>query len=191
MLRRVTSHSKRAPPQSRLWRFSYFTNADRVKGDDPYATLGLQWGDGATLHDIKTAYRKMAARLHPDVVTPAGNKQLAAKQFQNVKDAYEKLTKFHSSFDTNGGNHEEWSASVYRNGDRIAVNRTDVAGARKKRPIPAVSTSLDGSSYALGTSARTRGEFLGEAFAKTSASVGRGQNKWVQPKSYTPWEPNV
>ena len=50
-------------------RRNYYTNADQVKKNDPYAILGLSYGDGATSQEIREAFRKQAAILHPDVNT--------------------------------------------------------------------------------------------------------------------------
>ncbi len=54
---------------------------------DPYKILGIT--PDATLEDIKSAYRKIARRLHPDT-NP--NNAAAAQQFQDVTNAHELLT---------------------------------------------------------------------------------------------------
>ena len=54
---------------------------------DPYLILGVT--KTATGEEIKTAYRRMARRLHPDV-NP--NSQAAAAQFQDIAVAYEILS---------------------------------------------------------------------------------------------------
>ena len=116
-------------------RRSLFTNMDAMKRHDPYAQLGLTWG--ATTTEIKEAFLKKAREYHPDVNRE--NPQDAVRKFQQVQSAYQKL------MDVKGAPHrddlaEEWSFAVWRNGDIIAQERTDVAGLRKKRPAkPAVS----------------------------------------------------
>ncbi|GKY96647.1 hypothetical protein MPSEU_000624300 [Mayamaea pseudoterrestris] len=177
---------------------SFFTDANRIKRDDPYAQLGLQWGDGSTLSDIKAAYRRKAALLHPDV-NPS---RQAQRDFQNVQRAYETLTKMHSKqisalasdVDSYFENMETaWRFGVWRKNDDIAVERTDVAGARKRRPIPPAVTSRRGSfaGAQLGHPQHRhakRGEYLGSAAnIKPSSSVGRGRSKWVTPKEFVPW----
>jgi hypothetical protein len=176
-------------------RFYLHTNADRMKRDDPYAILGLQWGDGATIAQIKAAYLARAA--HPDVVVNTNiNKAAAVAQFQKLKQAYEILTKAHST--TLGsaavGDVDEWRVSLWRNGDRIAVNRTDVAGVSRVRPIPPASVD-ENSSYRLtgGGTMRYTGnaDYIGPSSTKQSpSSVGTGRNKWVEPAAYKPWKRN-
>ena len=65
-----------------------FTNTDLMKKDDPYATLGIQWG--ATTTEIKDAFKKKARELHPDV-NKIDNPEQALKKFQQIQQAYSKL----------------------------------------------------------------------------------------------------
>ena len=169
-------------------RCSYFTNTDTMKRDDPYAQLGLQWGDGATLTEIKEAYKKKSLELHPDRNRDK-DPRVASKKFQDLQRAYQTLVKVHSNL--NGMSEEkdeEWHASVWRNGDRLALNRTDVAGVMKKRPAPAASSNRH-SSGLLGSvsSFGRRGEYIGHGSKQKSSSVGRGLNKWVSRKEFKPW----
>lgn len=181
----------------------YFTNTDSMKRDDPYAQLGLQWGDGATLAEIKQAYKQKSLLYHPDVLRHNNNmdhssKQAAARKFQDLHRAYQTLVKVHSNL--NGlslEKDEEWRVSVWRNGDRLAVNRTDVAGVLKKRPAPSATLThtqqaagLLGHPDGRGATLTMRGEYLGDGggkLTKHSSSVGRGLNKWVEPKKLQPW----
>jgi hypothetical protein len=173
------------------------TNADRMKRDDPYAILGLQWGDGATIAQIKAAYLARAAQIHPDVVVNTNNNKAAAvAQFQKLKQAYEILTKAHSSTTLGSaaaGDVDEWRVSLWRNGDRIAVNRTDVAGVSRVRPIPPASVDKN-SSYSLtggGTRYTGNADYIGPSSTKQPpSSVGTGRNKWVEPAAYKPWKRN-
>ena len=55
---------------------------------DPYQTLGV--ARGASQDEIRSAYRKLAKEVHPDV--KPGDKA-AATRFQQVQTAYEVLRK--------------------------------------------------------------------------------------------------
>jgi hypothetical protein len=169
----------------------YFTNGDRLKKEDPYQTLGLQWGDGANSSEIKQAFRERARLLHPDVNT-TDPPHVAQEKFQQLTKAFETLMKT-----TTGGieamDTEEWRFSVWRQGDRIAIDRDDVAGVKRKRPIQPAATKKSWAAGQLGHPdgrgvVRGRAEYIG-AGTKRASSVGNGRSKWVKPKEFTPWNP--
>ncbi len=60
--------------------------------EDPYSILGLP--KGATLEDIKRAYRELAQKYHPDRVSHLGKEfqELAEKRFKEINKAYQELT---------------------------------------------------------------------------------------------------
>ncbi|XP_024373351.1 chaperone protein dnaJ 8, chloroplastic [Physcomitrium patens] len=60
-------------------------SAGAATSKDPYSTLGLS--PGATKHEIKKAYRRLALKYHPDVCE--GN--LCITNFQQINHAYETL----------------------------------------------------------------------------------------------------
>lgn len=160
-----------------------------MKRDDPYEPLGLTWGDGATLAEIKQAYREKSLQLHPD-----RNPQdpQAAQKFARLQKAYQTLVQaFDPTSSNSTSNQEDWRVHIWRNSDRIAVNRTDVAGVAKKRPAPAARLQST-SGGLLGQLAQQQrpAEYLGDAAPPRSSSVGRGQSKWVKPKQYKPWKRN-
>lgn len=178
-------------------RRSYFTNTDAMKRTDPYHTLGLEWG--ATTTEIKEAFRKKARELHPDV-NETDTPDVALHKFQTLQKAYSQL------MDSKGAHRddlsEEWQFAVWRTGDRIAEERTDVAGVARKRPAkPAESLrNKNWGVAALGHpdqrsgNARRRGELLGDCSGGSgsgstarSSTVGTGQSKWVTKKEYVPW----
>lgn len=68
-----------------------FGNARSEK--DPYTVLGLS--RNATAEEIRTAYRKLANRYHPDKVNHLGEefRELAEKRFKEVQNAYQQLTR--------------------------------------------------------------------------------------------------
>jgi hypothetical protein len=175
---------------------SYFTNGDRVKREDPYAVLGLQWGDGATTSEIKAAYKKKAAQLHPDVNREDKNSH---EKFQDLQKAYQTIMKLSENINA-AENIDEWRWAIWNKGDRIAVDRTDVAGVAKKRPVQPASTKISpgllGHPDGRGTVQRrsSRAEYLGDGSSndggtttRVASSVGTGLNKWVTPKAFVPW----
>jgi DnaJ domain len=175
----------------------YYTNAKRVKQDDPYAALGLVWG--ATQTEIKAAFRKLAARHHPDVNT-VDDRSVAVSKFQALTAAYETLTSKKCPLTVDD---DAWQWTVWFRSQQIAEARTDVAGQARQRPIPPAVTEGDGSkhmaSYTLGHPSgsgtagirKRHGEYLtnGDSplAAQPSQSVGTGQNKWVTAKPYVAW----
>jgi len=58
---------------------------------DPYEVLGL--ARGASLDEVKNAYRQLANKYHPDKVNHLGDefKQLAEKRFKEIQEAYQEL----------------------------------------------------------------------------------------------------
>lgn len=164
-----------------------------MKKSDPYAALGLAWG--ATATEIKDAYRRLARELHPDVSKLDPNEALT--KFRVVKESYDKLMN-----NKNAGVHrtdlwEEWSFAIWRSGDLIAQERTDVAGVSRKRPMkPADSLKRRWGIAALGHPDGRGFSFSGRDYLtsgetkKRSSSVGTGKNKWVAQKEYREWNPS-
>ncbi len=59
--------------------------------DDPYAVLGL--ARGAPADEVKRAYRRLAAKYHPDKVSHLGEefRKLAEQRFKEIQQAYERI----------------------------------------------------------------------------------------------------
>ena len=96
-----------------LWRFFYkgkgwpfqshqtgYRNNDNtaphdkgVNSNDPYEILGVD--RNATSEEIKSAYKKLAGKYHPDKVLHLGDefKILADKRFKEIQEAYQILTR--------------------------------------------------------------------------------------------------
>ena len=167
-----------------------------MKKSDPFASLGLEWG--ATATEIKDAYRRMARELHPDVTTL--DPTVAANQFRLVRDAYDKLMNKNDMLQHRTDIQEDWSFKIWRNGDLIAQERTDVAGTMRKRPVKPAE-SIKGSwggavlGHPTGRGRIARGEYLTNngdfVDRKRSSTVGSGKSKWVkQKKEFRPWSPD-
>ena len=64
---------------------------DPFKDEDPYKILGID--KGASQAEIKTAYKKLIARYHPDKVQHLGKEfqELAHKKFVAIQKAYDTL----------------------------------------------------------------------------------------------------
>lgn len=66
------------------------------KGKDKnWAYTALEIEPGASIEEIKRAYRRMAMKFHPDKVASLGDdvKKKATERFRNVNEAYEELKK--------------------------------------------------------------------------------------------------
>ncbi len=85
-------------PRRYQQRQSYSSSGPRQEGvkssaeKDPYEVLGVS--KGANQEEIRSAYRKLAQRYHPDRVLHLGEEfqQLAKEKFQDIQKAYETLS---------------------------------------------------------------------------------------------------
>ena len=66
-------------------------NSESSVNKNPYTILGVDIN--ASNEEIKTAYRELANRYHPDKVEHLGEefKQLAESRFKEIQDAYDQL----------------------------------------------------------------------------------------------------
>ena len=60
---------------------------------DPYEVLGLK--KGATLEEVKKAYRELVSKYHPDKVSHLGDefKVLAERRIKEINEAYQEILK--------------------------------------------------------------------------------------------------
>ena len=67
------------------------TGAHANSNRDPYRVLGIE--RGASRDEIKSAYRRLAIKYHPDKVAYLGDefKVLAEKRFREIQAAYQEL----------------------------------------------------------------------------------------------------
>jgi len=197
-MRRIVHYKERNCYTNYLLSRTLFTNTERMKKNDPFATLGIQWG--ATTSEIKEAYKKRARELHPDV-NKKDTPEEALKKFQMVQKAYSSL------MDVKGAPHrddlvEEWSFSIWRNGDIIAQERDDVAGVLRKRPVKPAASIGNEKKWGIASLGHPdgsgikpkRAEYLSGGDTLTagprSSTVGTGQSKWVAKKEFKPWNPD-
>jgi DnaJ-domain-containing protein 1 len=76
------ARSGRYPEYEERARYAIYTNSEILEA---YETLGLE--PNASMKEIKTQYRKLALKLHPNKNHSLG----ATKRFQKLNEAYEKL----------------------------------------------------------------------------------------------------
>lgn len=173
----------------------YYTNANRVKRDDPYATLGLDWS--ASVTEVKEKFRHLAREYHPDAVMQITSDEKEIKEamakFQAIRKAFDIIMDKKGARDEAD---EEWTFTAWRTGDMIAQSRSDVAGEKRKRPAkPAGLGEQFGGALGHpsgGGNTYRRAEYLegGNVQGKKSGTVGTGRNKWVKPKEYKSWNPS-
>ena len=67
------------------------SDSGRPDRQDPYAVLGV--APGASREEIKAAYRRLAAKYHPDKVQHLGQdfQKLAEERFKEIQRAYDEL----------------------------------------------------------------------------------------------------
>lgn len=181
-----------AAPSRRL----LHTNGARVVAEDPYKTLGIEFG--STTEEIKVAYRALAKRHHPDLFssqTGSDSERLANEAtFRKITAAYNAVMA-KANVDLTGEDATLYSFQLWRKADMLAQERTDVAGVKRVRPArPAgepTSVMIDFSGT-VPVAKRRGGDLIGGepgVETRTSSSVGRGQSKWSKAKPYEPWKP--
>ena len=115
---------------------------------DPYDVLGIE--QGATLDEVKRAYRALAKELHPDA-NP--DDRVAANRFREVTEAYDLLSDPERRAEFESGGWRRGHADGFAPGDgafdfddgigeRPIDLFGDIAGNRRGRVFGAASTSL-------------------------------------------------
>jgi DnaJ like chaperone protein len=68
-------------------------SANSRSAKDPYSVLGLS--PGASREEIKAAYRRLAAKYHPDKVAHLGEefREIAEQRFKEIQEAYQRLNR--------------------------------------------------------------------------------------------------
>jgi molecular chaperone DnaJ len=112
---------------------------------DFYIVLGIE--RGATLSDIKRAYKRLARRFHPDI-NPGD--RMAAAQFRQIAEAYETLS------------------------DAERRRRYDAAGHASSEPTTYGFEGFDFSVSVNGESAPTFGDLFADVIGQSGARRGEG-----------------
>lgn len=142
---------------------------------DPYDVLGIE--PGATLDEVKRAYRALAKELHPDA---SPDDTVAANRFREVTEAYDLLSdpERRADYDSGGwrrgyadGFGLEGEAFDFDDGigERPIDLFGDIAGNRRGRVFGAASTSL-----------ALPGEDLAETVGITVKEAEEGTRKVVE-----------
>jgi molecular chaperone DnaJ len=117
---------------------------------DFYVLLGIE--PGATLNDIKRAYKRLARRYHPDI-NPGD--RMAASQFRRIAEAYETLS------------------------DPDRRRRYDSTGSAAS-PDPAGSVGFQGFDFSVsvsGGSASTFGDLFADILQQRTSRTGEGTSE--------------
>ena len=108
--------------------------------NDPYSVLGIE--PNATDEEVKSAYRKLARKYHPDNFVDNPLADLAEEKMKEINEAYDQITKQRAggyqsqttgsaSYQSNygGGYQSGYQSAGARNDIRDAINRGDLNGA--------------------------------------------------------------
>lgn len=70
---------------------SHHSFSGEATSKDPYTVLGV--GRSSSPEEIKRAYRRLAAKYHPDKVNHMGEefRELAERRFKEIQEAYQKI----------------------------------------------------------------------------------------------------
>ncbi|WMJ77238.1 MULTISPECIES: DnaJ domain-containing protein [unclassified Sedimentibacter] len=93
---------------------------------DPYEVLGLQ--RGATKDEVKSAYRKLAKKYHPDMNENNPLKDLAEEKFKEIQWAYDEIMDggsagSYQSSNGSGSSYENGSTSLFNIRQQIQTGR--------------------------------------------------------------------
>lgn len=116
---------------------------------DPYKVLGVS--ENATDEEIKSAYRKLAKKYHPDNYTDSPLSDMAAEKMKEINDAYDNITKKrrqgntgYSSYNSSYGSYANSGYSSNYAGYRTSSKYLDVRNLIQNGRIADAEQILDG-----------------------------------------------
>ncbi len=139
---------------------------------DPYEVLGVS--KNATDEEIKTAYRNLARKYHPDNYVDNPLSDLASEKMKEINDAYDSIVAMRKGSQSSGGSYKGSSNPAYANiRTLIANNRLDEA----QRELDAFGTnSRDAEWYFLSGSVQYKRGWHGQAYSSFSTAVNMEPN---------------
>ena len=156
---------------------------------DPYQILGV--APTATDDEIKTAYRNLARKYHPDKYRDTDLAEMAGEKMKEVNAAYDEIQKMRSgqfngqkSSGQNGGQYNQYSGQNYHGGNPFMYVRQLINARRldeASRMLVGMSDEQRGAewNYLMGVVAANRGHYVdAQHFFETASGMEPGNNEY-------------
>lgn len=96
---------------------------------NPYSVLGIS--ENATDEQIKTAYRELAKKYHPDNYQDSPLKDIANEKMQEINEAYDEIQRLRKEGRTySSENNNAYNSNAYNYGDRSGNTYTNYPDVR-------------------------------------------------------------